>query len=322
VKITGGTNGQVLTTDGTGTLAWSTVSAGGPASASSVTTTPAGNLVATNVQAALDELDAEKLNVSGGTVTGALTINGVSTLGPVTNVKISGGTNGQVLTTDGLGTLAWATVSGGGGGGDVMGPSSAVTDNALVRYDSTTGKLIKNSSIIVTDGGAVTGVTTLTTSTSVQTPSLTTGDAATAGTITGTWTLTAGSTLNATYADLAEKYTSDKDYPPGTLLMIGGDKEVTLATQSGKWNLAGVVTSDPAYVLNSTLLNSACIALVGRVPCLVTGNISKGDMLTISDIDGVATVSTTREYGTIIGRALEDYNSPNVGTIEIKVDRA
>jgi hypothetical protein len=321
VKITGGTNGQVLTTDGTGTLAWSTVSAGGPASAASVTTVPAGNLVATNVQAALNELDTEKLNISGGTVTGALTINGVSTLGPVTNVKITGGTNGQVLTTDGTGTLSWATVSGGGGGGDVAGPASS-TDNAVVRYDATTGKIIQNSLVIIGDGGEVSGVTTLTTSTSVQTPSLTTGDAATAGTITGTWTLTAGSTLNATYADLAEKYTSDKDYPPGTLLMIGGDKEVTLATQSGKWNLAGVVTSDPAYVLNSTLLNSACIALVGRVPCLVTGNISKGDMLTISDIDGVATTSATREWGTIIGRALEDYNSPNVGTIEIKVDRA
>jgi hypothetical protein len=162
----------------------------------------------------------------------------------------------------------------------------------------------------------------LTTSTSVLTANLTTGANNIAGTITGNWTLTAGSKLNATYADLAEKYSSDKDYPPGTLLMIGGDKEVTLATVSGKWNLAGVVTSQPAYVLNSTLSDSVTIALIGRVPCMVTGNISKGDMLTISNIDGVATTSTIKEYGTIIGRALEDYNDSNVGTIEIKVDRA
>jgi hypothetical protein len=140
--------------------------------------------------------------------------------------------------------------------------------------------------------------------------------------MTGNWTLTAGSRLNATYADLAEKYATDRDYPPGTLLMIGGDMEVTLATAEGRYSLAGVVTSEPAYVLNSTLGNSVAVALVGRVPCLVTGNISKGDMLTISNIDGVATSSTTREYGTIIGRALQSYNDSNVGTIEIKVDRA
>jgi hypothetical protein len=121
---------------------------------------------------------------------------------------------------------------------------------------------------------------------------------------------------------LAEKYTSDADYPPGTVVMIGGESEVTLATYEGRYSLAGVVSTEPAYVLNAIEPDSVVVALVGRVPCLVTGNIAKGDMLTISNIDGVATTSTIREWGTIIGRALESYNSSNIGTIEIKVDRA
>jgi hypothetical protein len=105
-------------------------------------------------------------------------------------------------------------------------------------------------------------------------------------------------------------------------MMIGSDEETTIATYDGRHRLIGVVSTEPAYVLNSFLEDSVIIALVGRVPCLVVGNISKGDRLTISDIDGVATRSITGEYGTIIGRALESYNSQDVGVIEIKVDRA
>jgi hypothetical protein len=123
-------------------------------------------------------------------------------------------------------------------------------------------------------------------------------------------------------ADIGERYLSDSHYKPGTVLMIGGRQETTIATWDGRFNLAGVVSTEPAYILNSTLEDSVVIALIGRVPCLVTGNISKGDMLTISNIAGVATTSTTRELGTIIGRALESHNGDGIGTIEIKVDKA
>ena len=104
--------------------------------------------------------------------------------------------------------------------------------------------------------------------------------------------------------------------------MIGGTAETTIANYDGRYRLAGIVSTNPAYVLNSTAANSVIIALTGRVPCLVTGNIVKGDMLTISNIDGVATSTTISAYGTVIGRALENYNDSNVGTIEVKVDRA
>jgi hypothetical protein len=76
--------------------------------------------------------------------------------------------SGKYLTTNGS-ELSWATVSGGSGSGDVAGPASA-TDNAVARYDSTTGKLIQNSVVIVGDTGVVTGVTELTASTKVVSP--------------------------------------------------------------------------------------------------------------------------------------------------------
>jgi hypothetical protein len=249
---------------------------------------------------------------SVGTLT-SISVSGTTNLNAVGNITITGGTSGQVLTTNGSGVLSWSTVAGGLSNG-TSSVTIPVVDSNVITTVGGTARLT-----VTTAGANITG--TLTTSTSVLTPNLTTGANTTAGTMTGNWTLTAGSRLNATYADLAERYSTDRDYLPGTLLMIGGDMEVTLATAEGRYSLAGVVTSEPAYVLNSTLGDSVAVALVGRVPCLVTGNISKGDMLTISNIDGVATASIDREYGTIIGRALESHSGDSVDVIEVKVDR-
>lgn len=118
-------------------------------------------------------------------------------------------------------------------------------------------------------------------------------------------------------ADIGERYTTDFDYEAGTVLMIAGDHEVTKATLEGKLKLAGIVSTAPAKILNAMLENSVVVALVGRVPCYVVGDIKKGDMLTISAIPGVAT-STDQAIG-IIGKALESYASNDVGVIEVKV---
>lgn len=65
------------------------------------------------------------------------------------------------------------------------------------------------------------------------------------------------------------------------------------------------------------------VALTGRVPCLVTGIINKGDRLVTSDIPGTATVLNPDQYqpGSIIGKALETYNSDQPGVIEVAVGR-
>ena len=154
---------------------------------------------------------------------------------------------------------------------------------------------------------------------SVLTTTLSSGANTTAGVITGNWTLTAGSRLQATYADLAEYYEADDLYVPGTVVMFGGDKEVTLA-EDGTPRVAGVVSTNPAYVMNATcpgLLTA--VALQGRVPCKVRGIIKKGDML-ISGGNGYARPAQFPSVGTVIGKALQDFNGGE-GVVEVAVGR-
>ena len=149
---------------------------------------------------------------------------------------------------------------------------------------------------------------------------LTTGSNVTIGNITGNWTLTAGSKLQATYADLAEYYESDSHYEPGTVLEFGGDKEVTIA-EDGTTRVAGVVSTNPAYVMNMKCPGEHIVALAlqGRVPCKVRGNIKKGDML-ISAGYGFARQAPSPVLGTVIGKSLENFDGIE-GIIEVAVGR-
>jgi hypothetical protein len=149
---------------------------------------------------------------------------------------------------------------------------------------------------------------------------LTAGANSTAGTITGNWTLTAGSKLTATYADLAEYYEADKHYEPGTVLAFGGDKEVTIA-EDGTTKVAGIVSTNPAYVMNGSCLgeHTVALALQGRVPCHVRGSIKKGDML-ISAGNGFAHTAISPVLGTVIGKSLENFDGIE-GIIEVAVGR-
>jgi hypothetical protein len=139
------------------------------------------------------------------------------------------------------------------------------------------------------------------------------------GTITGNWSLSAGSQLTATCADLAEYYQADAVYEPGTVLMFGGDSEVTLA-EDATTRVAGVVSTNPAYAMNSACPDIAvAIALQGRVPCKVQGTIRKGDMM-ISAGEGYAIACSEPRLGQVIGKALENFDL-NDGMIEIVVGR-
>ena len=142
-------------------------------------------------------------------------------------------------------------------------------------------------------------------------------------TMTGTFRLASGSTLHATYADLAEYYEADKEYPVGTVLVFGGDKEVTLTNQKGDHRVAGVVSDNAALIMNEECPGEkVLIALQGRVPCRVVGKIQKGDLMVTSHIPGVAiSVGGNASAGTIIGKALENYESDHIGTIEVAVGR-
>ena len=163
------------------------------------------------------------------------------------------------------------------------------------------------------------------TSTSATTAKyLNSGSAATAATITGQYTLTTGSTLQSTYADLAEYYSSDSDYEAGTIVSINtnGDADATEAVGLENTNVLGIVSTDPAYMMNGGLTGTrVCIALAGRVPCKVIGKVNKGDLIVTSTVDGVGTSSKNPKFGSVVGKALQSYDSDEVGLIEVFVTR-
>ena len=123
---------------------------------------------------------------------------------------------------------------------------------------------------------------------------------------------------SAQYADLAEKYEADADYEEGTVVMFGGDKEVTQCNEEGCTAVAGIISTNPAYSMNDDLEadHTAMVALVGRVPCKVTGSIKKGDII-ISAGDGKGKASDDPKIGAVIGKALAD--SEGEGVIEVVV---
>ena len=125
----------------------------------------------------------------------------------------------------------------------------------------------------------------------------------------------------ALYADLAEVYSADAEYAPGTVVSFGGDQEVTKSTTPGDTRIAGVISEKPSYLMNSGLQaeHRAAVALTGRVPTLVMGPVAKGDMM-ISAGNGWAQACTTPAMGTVIGKALVNFDGDS-GIIEIVVGR-
>ncbi len=151
---------------------------------------------------------------------------------------------------------------------------------------------------------------------------LSAGTDTTTGTISGYWSLAGSSRLQATYADLAEYYEGDQSYKPGMVLVFGGAKEVTTTTTMNDTRAAGVVTTNPAYIMNSEQTGiKVCIALAGRVPCWVVGRVKKGDLLTTSSTPGCAVKATNPTLGSIIGKALEDKDSGEASVIQVAVGR-
>ena len=97
-----------------------------------------------------------------------------------------------------------------------------------------------------------------------------------------------GVATSAKYADLAEKYLADAEYPVGTVIAVGGSAEVTAADEITAHSVLGVVSENPAYMMNSELEGGTYIALKGRVPVRVTGTVRKGDRIAPSDVPGLA----------------------------------
>ena len=154
----------------------------------------------------------------------------------------------------------------------------------------------------------------------LQLTKLTTGAAATAGQITGNWTLTAGSRLQATYADLAERFEADTILEAGTVVEIGGLKEITAVKYELSEDVFGVVSNSAAYLMNAgagTDTTHPAVAVSGRVSVKTLGKVSKGDRL-VSAGKGIARAAKKGEATAFntIGRALTDKNTEDLGLVE------
>ena len=134
-----------------------------------------------------------------------------------------------------------------------------------------------------------------------------------------------GTATYAKYADLAERYAADAEYAEGTVMAFGGDAEVTAAAGYASGKLAGVVSHKPAVAMNAEAGDDAThpfIALQGRVPVRVEGDVKKGDILVASDIAGLAAVWMNEDADprmtAYVGIAISDSAD---GMVEVKVGK-
>jgi len=131
-----------------------------------------------------------------------------------------------------------------------------------------------------------------------------------------------GVSTTANYADLAENYQADAVYKPGTVVVFGGKNEITVSDIDHDPRIAGVVSTNPAYLMNSEQVDGTAVALAGRVPCLVQGPVNKGDRL-VNVASGIAGKfnPAKAELGCVVGKSLQDLEHDHVELIEIAVGR-
>ena len=134
---------------------------------------------------------------------------------------------------------------------------------------------------------------------------------------------------SAKYADVAERYHADAVYEPGTVVIIGGENEITQSTQKMDRRVLGVVSTEPYLIMNSphreedqTDDMNPAIGLLGRVSTKVSGFVRKGDVMITSTEPGVAEAwreESSPPAGSIIGKSLEDKDSRGVEVIEVVI---
>ena len=142
------------------------------------------------------------------------------------------------------------------------------------------------------------------------------------GSTTAWWNNVYGVSVQAKYADLAEHYTADDLSGPGTVVVFGGEQEITTTDISHDTRVAGVISANPAYLMNAANPGLP-VALTGRVPCLVQGPVFKGQVLVTSTTVGTAQGIDNTKFtpGCVVGKSLATINSNTIETIEVVVGR-
>lgn len=325
----------VCPTDGqSNALAWlalTSTSSGGSTSFGSVTVT--GNLTANNISAT-NNSNANAMSTSYLTVSVQADIaNANVTSANIGTLRTTAITTGAA-TSGGTLTGVW-TVTGSAGG---SGANAVIFDTGGIYISNSAGANlygIKTDKYMYANGDPISFTGTYSNSnvasylptyngniltTQTQAIVLTTGANTTTGNITGNWSLTAGSRLNATYADLAERFEADQIYSAGTVVQIGGLKEITAVKYELAEDVFGVISDSAGFVMNSSAGNNdthPAVAVSGRVPVNVTGKVAKGQRL-VSAGEGVARAARVGEATAFntIGRALEAKTTDGLGYVE------
>ena len=265
---------------------------------------------------------------------GALSANSISSgtsnvqipsSGSNIRVNVGGTSNVAVFSTAGANVTGTLGVTGAVTGaslsvstGNITGGnlilSGAIEDSAQLDIRTTAG----NGNIVLTPNG--TGVV-------VVAKDIVNGQANGVGNIgsaTTVFNTVFAKATSAQYADLAEMYVSDQDYLPGTVVEFGGVQEITITTRSHSTAVAGIVSTNPSYLMNSAQSGDYVlpVALTGRVPCQVQGPVRKGDVLVSSATPGVAQrIGANWQPGCVLGKAMEVIDTAEIQTIEVAVGR-
>jgi hypothetical protein len=305
-KVTVATLGSFINTNATTISATGNIT-GGNLLASGVT-------ISTNTISAAGTVTGGNLQVSGVLVsTGTISASG----NIVANNHISTGVLISTNTVSAAGNITGGNISTSG----VLSVTAEITAGSIAAT-SHTGTVISVSGNIT--GGNVTTAGVLNVNSGSAATAIVNGAANAVGNIGSSTTYFNNIFAQATtalYADLAEVYEGDTDYAPGTVVSFGGNKEVTISTRYADPAVAGVISANPSYLMNNGLTadHRAIVALTGRVPTSVTGAVTKGSMM-ISAGNGRACACSTPAMGTVIGKALENFDGES-GIIEIVVGR-
>ena len=286
-----------------------------------------------NVSSFLAAFGTNAISTAGNVTSGNIFVGGVASIGGNIQANYFFGNGSQltgVQTAAGSyivnGTSNVAIVSSGGNvSANVGGTSNVVvlasTGQYITGLISASGNIVSSGNI---SGGNLSASGSFTVNSADGATAIVNGGSNAVGNIGSSsryFNTVFAQATTALYADLAEMYLSDASYAPGTVVSFGGDKEITVSTQDADTRVAGVISTRPAYRMNSDLQgeHALAVALTGRVPCSVVGSVSRGDMM-VSAGNGAARSESKPAMGTVIGKALEDFDGAQ-GVIEVVVGR-
>jgi len=288
-----GSSGQVIKTDGSGNLSFTTISSTAISQLNTnVTVTDSG----TNgtVTIACDGNTEMTVTDDGVRVHGNLTVDGVNTIINTTTLSVEDNVielNRNVSNNAGMPSYSGLKVNRGEG-------SSNTEQDLFWVWDETFGD--DGTTIYGNAGGAWTAFKSA-------------NDNMSANTLVDIRAnIVHAIATGAQYSDVAERYAADDYMQKGTVVSIGGTEEITTATEEMSENVFGVVSTQPAFMMNASAGNNDShpfVAMVGRVPVRVIGLARKGDRIVLSSTEGVARVVRPNENPTteqVIGRVLQD----------------